>query len=80
MDALNEVLQFLDRHTGFAQDLEALVESSQWSGGWLTSHQIAQEIDRFQFWAGLRSRIPAQTRPLLLDYYLRKTAGDDDSG
>jgi PilZ domain len=80
MHALNEVLQFLERHTGFIQDLDDLVDSPQWSGGWLTSHQIAQEVDRFQFWAGLRSRIPEQTRPLLLDYYLRKTASDDASG
>jgi PilZ domain-containing protein len=80
MDALNEIIRFLDRHTGFAEDLEALVESPQWPTGWLTAHQIAQEVDRFRFWDGLRNRVPAQTRPLLLDQYLRETAADDDTG
>lgn len=80
MDALNEVLQFLDRHTGFVQDLNDLVQSPQWPTGWLTSHQIAQEVDRFQFWAGVRSRVPQHTRSQLLDYYLKQTADDDASG
>jgi len=80
MDALNEIIKFLDRHTGFAEELEALVESPQWPNGWLTSHQIAEEVTRFRFWDGLRSRVPEPTRPLLLDQYLRLTAGDDDSG
>ena len=80
MDALNEIIKFLDRHTGFAEDLEALVESPQWPSGWLTSHQIAEEVDRFRFWDGLRNRVPLQTRPLLLDHYLRHITGNDDSG
>jgi hypothetical protein len=80
MDAVNDIFQFLDRHTGFAQDLDDLVQAPQWSAGWLTSHQIAQEVERFQFWAGLRSRVPQQTRPLLLDFYLRRSADSDDSG
>ncbi len=80
MDAINEVFRFLDQHTGFAQDLDDLVQSPQWSTGWLTSHQIAEEVDRMQFWAGLRSRVPKQTRSQLLECYLRKTADDDSSG
>ncbi len=80
MDALNEVLQFLDRHTGFVQDLNDLVQSPQWPTGWLTSHQFAQEADRFQFWAGVRSRVPQQTRSQLLAYYLKQAADDDASG
>ena len=80
MDAIKEVLEFLDNHTGFTADLHDLVQSPQWPTGWLTSHQFAQEIDRFQFWAGLRSRVPEQTRLLLLDYYLKQTADDDASG
>ena len=80
MNAIKEVLDFLDRHTGFVADLEDLVQSPQWPTGWLTSHQFAEEVDRFQFWAGLRSRVPEQTRGLLLDHYLKLTADDDSSG
>ena len=80
MDAINEVFQFLDRHTGFAQDLNDLVQSPQWTNGWLNSHQIAEEVERYQFWSGVRNRVPQKTRPQLLDYYLRKTAEDDSSG
>ena len=80
MDAINEVFHFLDRHTGFAKDFDDLAQSPQWSTGWLTSHQIAEEVDRFQFWAGVRSRIPQHTRPQLLDYYLRRASDDDGSG
>lgn len=80
MDALNEVLQFLDRHTGFVQDLNGLVQSPQWPTGWLTSHQIAEEVDRFQFWAGVRSRVPQQTRSQILAHYLKQASDDDDSG
>ncbi len=80
MDAISEVFRFLDRHSGFAQDFDDLVQSPQWSTGWLTSHQIAEEVDRFQFWAGVRSRVPLQTRPQLLDFYLRRSADDDNSG
>jgi len=80
MDAIYEVFRFLDRHTGFAQDFDALVHSPQWSSRWLTSHQIAQEVDRLQFWSGVRSRVPLHTRPQLLDYYLQRASDDDDSG
>lgn len=80
MDALNEVLHFLDRHTGFVQDLNDLVQSPQWPTGWLTSHQVAQEVDRFQFWAGVRGRVPVQTRSQLLAYYLKQASDDDATG
>jgi hypothetical protein len=80
MDALNEVLQFLDRHTNFVRDLNDMVQSPQWPTGWLTSHQFAQEVDRFQFWAGVRSRVPQQTRSQLIAYYLKRAADDDSSG
>jgi len=80
MNALSEIIKFLDRHTGFVEDLEALVESPQWPSGWLTSHQIAEEVARFRFWDGLRNRVPEPTRPLLLEHYLRLTASDDSTG
>lgn len=80
MDAINEIFRFLDRHTRFSQDFDALVQSPQWSAGWLTSHQVAEEADRFQFWAGVRSRVPAHTRPQLIDFYLKYASNDDNSG
>ncbi len=80
MNAFSEILRFLDQHTGFVEDLNGLVESSQWPTGWLTSHQISEEVTRFRFWDGLRSRVPEQTRPLLLDHYLREAAKDHASG
>jgi len=80
MEAISEVFRFLDQHTGFAKDFDALVQSPQWSQGWLTSHQISEEADRFQFWAGVRSRVPAHTRPKLLDFYLKYASNDDNSG
>ena len=80
MDAINEVLRFLDRHTGFVQDLTGLVQSPQWPTGWLTAHQIAEEVDRFQFWTGIRSRVPLHTRTQVLEFYLRQAASDDNAG
>ena len=80
MDAISEVFRFLDRHTGFAQDFDDLAQSPQWSTGWLTSHQVAEEAERFQFWAGVRSRVPKHTRAQLLDFYLKQAANDDHSG
>ncbi len=80
MDPLKKIFNFLDRHTGFAKDLDRLAESAQWPGGWLTLHQVAEEVDRFGFWDGLRNRVPPRTRPLLLDFYLRSTAQDDGAG
>jgi hypothetical protein len=80
MDALNEVLQFLDRHTGFTQELDDLVQSPQWPTGWLSAYQIAQEVERFQFWSGVRNRVPRETRVRLIDYYLKRTADDNGSG
>lgn len=80
MDAIKEVFEFLNRHTGFVTDLEDLVQSPQWPTCWLTSHQFAQEVDRFQFWAGLRGRVPAETRGQLLDLYLKQAADDESSG
>lgn len=80
MDAISEVFRFLDRHTGFAQDFDDLVQSPQWSPGWLTSHQIAEEADRFQFWAGVRSRVPVHSRTNLIAFYLKQASNDDHSG
>lgn len=80
MDAIKEVLEFLDRHTGFAVELKAIMERPQWPGGWLTAHQFAEEMDRFQFWTGLRSRVPEKTRGLLLEHYLEQSAEDAGSG
>ncbi len=79
MDAIKEVLEFLDRHSSFIQDMEDLVQSPQWPSGWLSSHQIAEEVERFQFWSGLRSRIPQRTRNAVLDFYLKRSANDSDS-
>ncbi len=80
MDAISEIFRFLDRHTGFAKDFDDLVQSPQWSPGWLTSHQIAEEADRFQFWSSVRSRVPVHTRPQLIDFYLKHASNDDNSG
>ena len=79
MDAIKEILEFLDRHSSFIQDMEDLVQSPQWPSGWLSSHQIAEEVERFQFWSGLRSRIPQRTRNAVLDLYLKRSADDSDS-
>jgi len=80
MDAINEVLTFLERHTDFSKDLADLVQRPQWPAGWLSSYQLAQEVERFGFWNGLRSRIPQETRTRLLDRFLQQAADDEASG
>ncbi len=80
MNAIKEVLEFLERHTNFSRDIQDQVQGPNWPSGWLTAHQVAEEIDRFQFWTGLRGRVPEQTRYALVSTYLTYASNDDDKG
>lgn len=80
MNAIKEVLEFLERQTAFSDDLNHIARSKNWPGGWLSAHQVTEELERLQFWMGLRGRIPDATRNALVALYLKHAADDNDAG
>ena len=79
MNAIKEILEFLERYSSFSRDILDQVQGPNWPRGWLTAHQISEELERFQFWTGLRQRIPDATRHALVVCYLKHVANQDEN-
>ena len=72
VDAVQQVLHFLDLHADFRRDLVDTVISDDWPDRWLSVEEICEQLQRRDFWENhVRGQVGANSRPLLVEHYLR---------